>query len=67
MCDTDQREDLGTCGAKLVLGDDYGDNDVTFKCGLSKHHEGDHYERFKSADRKVTVRWEEKAKDSAQG
>ena len=32
------------CTAKIVFGDDFGDNNCTFHCGLKKGHEGRHEE-----------------------
>jgi hypothetical protein len=36
----------GRCGAKMFLGDDYGDNSCTFRCQLPAGHEGLHEEKF---------------------
>ena len=33
------------CRAKLKMGDDYGDNEITFRCALFDGHEGPHMER----------------------
>lgn len=33
-----------TCGATLVMGDDFGDNSCTMHCGLDAGHTGDHKE-----------------------
>jgi len=41
-------EQMGTkvavCGATLALGDDFGDNQITFHCQLPLGHEGEHVE-----------------------
>ena len=34
------------CGATLRIGDDFGDNECTFRCQLAKGHEGNHQEIF---------------------
>lgn len=36
----------GQCNARLFLGDDYGDNTVTFRCTLKPGHQGHHSEQF---------------------
>jgi hypothetical protein len=33
-----------TCNKTLVMGDDFGDNSITFMCQLPAGHEGSHYE-----------------------
>lgn len=46
-----------TCNAKLVLGDDFGDNDCTFKCSLSRKHLGPHMERGLNNSRAYKIEW----------
>lgn len=41
------------CGAVLVLGDDYGDNPITFTCQKTKNHKGEHME----TQPKFTISW----------
>jgi hypothetical protein len=38
---------MPVCNAHLILGDDHGDNDCTFKCQLEKGHSGPHNEKFR--------------------
>lgn len=38
------------CGAKLFLGDDFGDNTTTMTCQLPSGHEGQHAESFKRSN-----------------
>ena len=48
----------GECNARLKLADDFGDNPVTFRCGLKPDHEGLHEEGFDSAAGGwVTITW----------
>lgn len=35
---------MATCDAELVVGDDYGDNEVTFRCQLPDVHSANHEE-----------------------
>lgn len=35
---------IATCGAELAMGDDFGDNECTFRCTLSAGHIGSHEE-----------------------
>lgn len=46
------------CNARLILGDDYGDNSTTFRCPLPLGHEGVHKEEFKHGGGQVTITWE---------
>ena len=45
------------CGACLFLGDDYGDNTCTIKCGLEPEHIGLHQKVFVRKDQHVTITW----------
>lgn len=45
----------GECNAWLLIGDDYGDNQATMRCGLPVGHEGDH----KEVAHRFTVTWAE--------
>jgi hypothetical protein len=45
------------CNATLELGDDYGDNSSTMKCGLEINHEGPHKEEFSRKNTPVVVTW----------
>ena len=45
------------CKARLVLGDDYGDNSVTFRCQMMNGHSGAHVEEFNH----VTMLWTKEA------
>ena len=49
---------LGECNARLAIGDDYGDNSCTLRCGLNLGHEGLHREEFEMNGGKVVVTWE---------
>lgn len=46
-----------TCRSVIVFGDDYGDNDTTFRCQLPRGHEGDHLERGSQYGKKYLVTW----------
>jgi len=48
----------GECNARLVLGDDYGDNTCTFRCGLKPGHSGKHRDEFGDDDNRVIVQWD---------
>lgn len=53
----------GECNARLVIGDDYGDNSCTFRCTLPEGHDGEHQEESRSdkpppGARKAVMRWE---------
>lgn len=52
----------GQCNAHLYLGDDYGDNTCTCRCGLPKGHDGPHKEVFEREGKDdaglVTIQWE---------
>jgi hypothetical protein len=51
----------GECNARLYLGDDHGDNDVTFRCRLEPGHPGVHRETFGGApggNNLVVVEWQ---------
>ena len=49
----------GECNAKLYLGDDYGDNHCTIRCGLPVGHDGDHEEAFnRGEDARVFLQWQ---------
>lgn len=47
-----------TCGARLFIGDDFGDNTSTMRCQLDPGHPGPHTEVFIRRDRPVTITWE---------
>lgn len=52
----------GECNARLYVGDDYGDNTSTFRCGQEPGHAGPHRETF-VRDRedeagRVVVEWD---------
>lgn len=51
----------GQCNARLIIGDDYGDNSSTFRCQLEPGHEGMHEESFvrSRTGGKVSIHWEE--------
>jgi len=46
----------GECNARLLIADDYGDNEATMRCQLLPGHIGLHEEKF--GTRKVTIHWE---------
>jgi hypothetical protein len=59
----------GQCNAWLIVSDDYGDNDCTFRCNLDSGHSGDHLEEFKMTGKdgeedprpvKVSWAWDDK-------
>ena len=41
----------GECNARMVIGDDSGDYDCTFRCVLSANHGGQHFEFVKGKAR----------------
>jgi hypothetical protein len=45
------------CKAKIVMGDRYGDNDITFRCSLPKNHAGDHCETGKIGRQVYRISW----------
>lgn len=48
----------GECNARLFLGDDYGDNTCTIRCGLLPDHDGNHREVFtRGTSGKVNIAW----------
>ena len=46
------------CKNKLMIGDDFGDNDCTFTCELQKEHKGRCRETFKMNGKEVSIEWE---------
>ena len=49
----------GKCNARLIIGDDHGDNHATMKCQLPERHDGLHEEKYASIESgKVVVTWE---------
>lgn len=46
-----------TCGAVLLIGDDFGDNGATMKCQCLSEHEGPHSKMFLRKGTPVTVTW----------
>ncbi len=46
-----------TCNDKLVFGDDYGDNDVTFSCQRVRGHDGMHTESGQHEGRLYLIYW----------
>jgi hypothetical protein len=49
----------GCCNAWVQFGDDFGDNDCTFACGLPAQHEELYHEaRFGGPGRSKLLRWE---------
>lgn len=53
----------GECNAHLYIGDDYGDNHATMRCGRPKGHKGIHREEFTRHGRPVVVTWAEDEKE----
>jgi hypothetical protein len=56
-------EDIeGQCNARLILGDDFGDNHCTFRCQLEPDHSGQHQEKHNQGDDEdpnwVVVQWD---------
>ena len=47
----------GECNARLILSDDYGDNECTIRCQLEPDHVGRHREVCR--DGEVVIEWEE--------
>jgi hypothetical protein len=47
----------GECNARLHIGDDYGDNRATMRCGLTPGHVGAHREEFERRKKPVVVTW----------
>lgn len=48
----------GECNAWLLLADDFGDNDCTFRCQLPTGHHDGHKAYFGPEGRVVKVSWE---------
>jgi hypothetical protein len=48
----------GECGARLWIGDDYGDNSATMVCRLPEGHEGWHEETWGQEGERKLIRWE---------
>ncbi len=56
----------GECNARLEIGDDYGDNHATMRCGREPKHDGKHREAFESRHGgAVVIEWEHDARDPA--
>lgn len=47
----------GECGARLFIGDNYGDGTATMRCQLAPEHEGLHKEEFERKGGAVTITW----------
>jgi hypothetical protein len=45
----------GACNARLHLGDNHGDNHITFVCQLEPCHDGPHQEMSRQVDEKGTT------------
>ncbi len=46
------------CNARLYIGDNFGDNHATIRCGLQKGHPGIHNEKFKrGSGNEVFISW----------
>jgi hypothetical protein len=52
-----QKDKPNQCNARMFLGDDYGDNDATFRCQLPVGHEGPHQEKFERKQMAPTDIW----------
>jgi hypothetical protein len=52
----------GECNAWCLIGDDFGDNDCTFRCKLPAGHEGWHEEQFGRHGDQKWFRWEKDAR-----
>lgn len=53
----DEPEDVeGECNAHLYIGDNYGDNRATIRCGFPEGHNGEHREVFHRRDRNGEIR-----------
>ena len=52
----------GECSARLICGDDYGDNSTTFRCKLEPGHKEQHKEEFERTvggkTGKVCITWD---------
>lgn len=50
----------GECNARLYIGDNYGDNHATMRCGLTPGHKGPHKETYLQPgnDGTVIVTWD---------
>lgn len=48
----------GKCNARLYIGDDFGDNHATMRCGLPPGHRGFHREEYSAYGGRVRVSWE---------
>lgn len=51
----------GECNARLYCGDDFGDNETTFRCQLKPKHKGKHCEKFSQPWVKyaeVIIKWD---------
>lgn len=47
----------GECNAQLHIGDDFGDNHTTIRCGLESDHKEPHKEVFERRGRPVEITW----------
>lgn len=45
------------CKATIQLGDDYGDNSITFRCGKGAGHDGEHIEMGQSSGCDYCFSW----------
>jgi len=57
----------GECNARLSIGDDYGDNSATIRCGLAPGHDGPHKECYNAGYHgdvnNVTITWDKDMDD----
>jgi hypothetical protein len=51
------------CNARIVFGDDHGDNETTFHCKLEEGHEGKHQETGEMYGQPYMLTWEGDDKD----
>lgn len=48
----------GECNARLFVGDNFGDNHVTFRCSMPAGHEGPHHENYiTGTGGEVMIQW----------
>lgn len=51
------------CDASIKIGDDYGDNETTFRCQLKNGHKGPHQEKWSTGKNyDIEVIWQKRKK-----
>ena len=62
-----QKDVEGECNARLSIGDDYGDNSASIRCGLVPGHDGPHKECYNAGYgddvNNVTITWDKDTRE----